>query len=125
MGIDIYLSWRNQHAAQEDAQVTGFSVVHGHLGYLREAYHGELYATHHLVPEAFMSEDGIAEIPAATLRARLHETLAIVEERQRIVYEQTDPARIADVQRSFIDFVELAEAKERRTGAPCTVRASH
>jgi hypothetical protein len=43
----------------------GFSVEHGHLGYLREAYHGEPYATRVLVPESF--ETGRAEIPAATL----------------------------------------------------------
>lgn len=36
------------------AQQTGFSVVHGHVGYLREAYHGEPYATRVLVPEAFV-----------------------------------------------------------------------
>jgi hypothetical protein len=125
MGIDIYLSWRNQKEEQQDAQLTGFSVVHGHVGYLREAYHGEPYATRHLVPEAFGSEDGTAEIPAAVLRARLPETLAIAEERERTVYNETDPEAIADVKRSFIDFVELAEAMERATGAPCTVTASY
>jgi hypothetical protein len=40
MGIDIYAEWRGQTDAESDAQVAGFSGVHGHVGYLREAYHG-------------------------------------------------------------------------------------
>jgi predicted Rossmann fold nucleotide-binding protein DprA/Smf involved in DNA uptake len=45
MGIDIYARWKGQTRQEQEAQYTGFSVVHGHLGYLREAYHGEPYAT--------------------------------------------------------------------------------
>jgi len=125
MGIDIYLSWRNQEAEEAEAQCTGFSVVSGHVGYLREAYHGEPYATHVLVPEVFGPETSRAQIPAATLRARLPQVLDIAEERERTLYRETDPAAIADVKRSFIDFVELAEAKERATGEACTVTASY
>lgn len=125
MGIDIYLSWRNQAEEQHAAQITGFSVVSGHVGYLREAYHGEPYVTHFLVSEVFGNDTASAAIPAATLRARLPEALELAEERERTVYNETDPAAIADVKRSFIDFVELAEAKERASGAPCTVTASY
>lgn len=125
MGIDIYLSWRNQKEEEAAAQITGFSAVHGHVGYLREAYHGEPYATHVLFPEVFGPETATAPIPARRLRERLPQALAVAEERERTVYAETDPAAIADVKRSFIDFVELAEAKERATGEPCTVRASY
>ena len=62
MGIDIYAQWDGMTAQEEAAQVTGFSIEHGHVGYLREAYHGEPYATKVLVPEAF--ETGRAPIPS-------------------------------------------------------------
>ena len=56
MGIDIYAKWDRMSRQEEAAQITGFSVEHGHVGYLREAYHGEPYATKVFVPQAF--EDG-------------------------------------------------------------------
>jgi hypothetical protein len=37
MSIDIYARWRDMSAKERDAQITGFSVLHGHVGYLREA----------------------------------------------------------------------------------------
>ena len=70
MGIDIYARWPGQTEAETDAQGTGYSIAHGHIGYLREAYHGEPYATRVLVPEAFdrVAHPSGAPIPAATLR---------------------------------------------------------
>jgi hypothetical protein len=53
----VYTSWRGQTEKEQAAQITGFSVVHGHVGYLREAYHGEPYATRVLVPEAFAAKE--------------------------------------------------------------------
>src|SRR5579859_2358021 len=53
MGIDIYAKWDGMTEAEEDEQYRSLlSAEHGHLGYLREAYHGEPYATKVLVPEA-------------------------------------------------------------------------
>jgi hypothetical protein len=95
------------------------------VGYLREAYHGEPYATRFLCPEVFGPETATAAIPAARLRERLPQALLFAEERERRIYRETDPKAIADVVRSFTDFVELAEAKERATGEPCTVTASY
>src|SRR5665213_1209510 len=63
MGIDIYAEWHGMSDAEKKAQVTGFSVEHGHVGYLREAYHGEPYATHVLLAESF--ETGRAAIKKA------------------------------------------------------------
>jgi hypothetical protein len=34
------------------------SSVHGHVGYFRESYHAEAYATMYLCREAFESADG-------------------------------------------------------------------
>ena len=98
----------------------------GHIGYLREAYHGGPYATHYLVAEAFASDEGQAQIPAAVLRQRLPETLRLAKERQQQVYGC--PAPMADdepVIQSFTDFVELCERKERETGEPVTIIASY
>ena len=128
MGIDIYAHWRDQSEEETDAQCTGFSITHGHVGYLREAYHGEPYATREFVPEAFDHDtypEG-APIAAATLRKRLRKTLAVARARQLIVYKE--PAGSDDTKmvcKSFTDFVELCEARERVTGAPCTIHASY
>src|SRR6516225_8391052 len=43
-GIDVYAHWKGKTLAEERAQITGHSVAHGHVGYLREAYDGEPYA---------------------------------------------------------------------------------
>lgn len=124
MGIDIYLRWTLQTDAEQEAQHTGYSVTHGHVGYLREAYHGEPYATKALLPECFA--DGTygapQAIPAATLRKRLPEVVRLAVQREREVYrnevDESDP-----VIRSFVDFVELAERMEAE-GRGVTVVAS-
>jgi hypothetical protein len=48
MGIDIYARWKGQTAEEKKAQLAGFSLEHGHVGYLREAYHGNPCATMYL-----------------------------------------------------------------------------
>ena len=128
MGIDIYARWPAQTEAEKEAQCTGFSIEHGHVGYLREAYHGEPYATRVLVPEAFDHEthpEG-APIQAATLRERLPDTLATATRRQQLVYKEgPDNNTTRIVLQSFSDFVELCERKERETGEPCSIVASY
>jgi hypothetical protein len=123
MGIDIYTRWKGQTADEVHAQFTGFSTIHGHVGYLREAYHGGPYATKYLLWEAFECPDR-CRIPASRLRERLPRTLELVEERARTVYGETNEAAIAEVKQSFVDFVELCEAKERATGEPVLIIAS-
>lgn len=61
MGIDVYLRWRNQTSDEHNAQMTGFSLISGNVGYLREAYHGGPYATRVLVPEAFDENTSCSE----------------------------------------------------------------
>ncbi|MGH2411196.1 MAG: hypothetical protein ACRDGS_12620, partial [Chloroflexota bacterium] len=104
MGIDIYANWDGMTAEEDAAQITGFDIWKGHVGYLREAYHGEPYATKVLVPEAF--EKGGARIEAATLQRRLSETLRIAEQREREIYGETNAAEIGRTLESFRDFVE-------------------
>jgi hypothetical protein len=124
MGIDIYARWREQTEDEIQAQYNaGFSAVQGKVGYLREAYHGEPYATRHLCAEAFAEGEG-AVIPAATLRERLPETLRLAEERERTLYDGKEED-IRAVRQSFSDFVSLCERKERETGAPVRIIASY
>lgn len=123
MGIDIYAEWDGMTEADKAAQVTGFSVEHGHVGYLREAYHGEPYATKVLVPEAF--EESRVPIYAEALQDRLAATLVVAEEREREIYGVTDQAEIDRVLKSYSDFVELCARKEAETGEPCLIIASY
>ncbi len=109
--------------AEKDAQVTGFSVEHGHVGYLGEAYYAQPFATKHLFPEAFMY--GRAPITAATLLKRLPEALQIAERRERQMYGVTDAEAIKRVLKSYRDFVALCAQKEYETGHSCLIIASH
>lgn len=122
MGIDIYSRWKNMTDAEKEGQYTGFSVTSGDVGYLREAYHGEPYATKYFVSEAFSAPDGEVKIPAHILRSRLPETLRIAAERNNKLYEGDN---MRDVLKAFIDFVELCEAKEEETGESPTITASY
>jgi hypothetical protein len=122
MGIDIYAKWDGITEAEEAAQITGFSAVHGHVGYLREAYHGEPYATKVLVPEAF--EEHRVPIYAATLESRLPATLVVAEARERKIYGVSDQAEIDRVLKSYRDFVSLCASKEAETGEPCLIIAN-
>lgn len=71
MGIDVYLSWSGMTKKDKENQMVGFSSIHGHVGYLREAYHGGPYATKILVREAFEAKSCKAKISAAVMRERL------------------------------------------------------
>jgi hypothetical protein len=125
MGIDIYAHWRGQTREEKQAQVCGFDATAGKIGYLREAYHGEPYATRYLVREAFESNDAAARIPAAVLRERLPHTLELAMERERRVYGEASAAPDDPVVRSYTDFVTLCETKERETGQPVKIIASY
>jgi hypothetical protein len=163
------------------AQLTGFRVDKGNVGYLREGYHGGPYATMALLPEGWdnnlqLDEDGAFAIEAKTLRERLPATIMVAIYRQETVYGQgIDPSnlgnigddleaglrphlaaifatiqdrsateivanttdeqkrqaneliakrKLPDYALSFVDFVDLAEKKEKETGEPCRVIVS-
>jgi hypothetical protein len=128
MGIDVYLKWEGQTEAELAAQITGFSIEAGHVGYLREAYHGVPYATYVLVPEGWEdakgNHPGEVEVPAATLLKRLPKAIKACIERHRRVYHETigpdDPPC-----KAFSDFVRLAVEMEKKTGQPCRVYVSY
>jgi hypothetical protein len=126
MGIDIYMRWDGITEQEKQSQLTGFSVTSGHLGYLREAYHGGPYATKKLVPEAFEAEDAgyEAQISAELMRARLPEVIETCLHREQHVYGKTNVTKDSPIALAFVQFVELAEKQEAATGIPVTVRAS-
>ena len=135
MGIDVY----NQTAQQENGGDSGggFNTLAGHKGYLREAYHGETYATQYLVEECFDlkhqkdEKNGVSYrtrvyIPSKVLRARLPKTLELVKERYKTTYKAKDD-EIKEAQKSFIDFVVLAEKLEKESmfKSACEIYASY
>lgn len=125
MGIDVYLRWELQTDEERDAQITGFSIGHGHVGYLREAYHGEPYATMALLPECF-AEGASCEpqvLSAATLRERLPQAMKLALQREREVYKNPDANEDSPAVRSFAEFVALAERLEAQ-GQEVSVVAS-
>lgn len=121
MGIDIYATFDGMTETEKAAQYTGFDVHQGAVGYLREAYHGDPYATRELVPEAFAADNGEAQIPAAVLRERLPLVLATARLRALKVYKEPDERAV----QAFADFVAYCESAEAKTGKPCTIIASY
>ena len=129
MGIDIYMRWKGMTEEEEQAQYTGYSTWSGHVGYLREAYHGGPYATMEFLPEAFQEDtpDEGVQIASVTLRERLGAIVELVVYRESHVYGKVfedDPLKDRTI-RSYIDFVELAERKETETGEPIRIVASY
>lgn len=59
MGIDIFAKWNNQTDSDHAAQAADWLTTDGgRIGYLREAYHGEPYATQYFCAEIFESDIG-------------------------------------------------------------------
>lgn len=123
MGIDVYLRWELMTEDEVERQFQGFDITIGRDGYLREAYHGEPYATRALVPEAFDADGDPVRIPAKTLRDRLPETMKAAMRRERQIYHER-PNEDSPAIRSFVEFVELAEALEA-DGKSFTIAASY
>lgn len=98
MGIDVYLKPKNQTEEEREAQLTGFSIVDGHNGYLREAYHGGPYATQILLPECWEEEGMIEEsekrygyrIPVEKLKERLPYVMLASLIRHYLKYENSE-----------------------------------
>ena len=130
MGIDCYLinpdtdQIHAEEIGQEEAM--GFNPFSGHVGYLREAYHGGPYATQVLLKEGWLDEkrdeEGNFTLEASTLRHRLPETLEAAAIRNRQNYADRDEEAVL---KSFKDFVDLAENIEKEKGKPCKFYVSY
>jgi hypothetical protein len=122
MGIDAYLLWSQEDAADPDAWIDKYCGYTGADGYLREAYRGGPYATKVLLAEAFDPEnDGSVSIPAEVLRARLPRVLAMVREKNAAHGSSAVDAAIQE----YIDFVELAERVQAETNEPVWIYVSY
>jgi hypothetical protein len=125
MGIDIYARWKGQTRRERKDQQTGFSTIHGHTGYLREAYHGGPYVTRFLVREAFETDDCEAHIPAAVLKSRLPQAVVLSLIRHQLVYNDQVPHMlnaekpeeiIAAVAKMFAAGGEVEQARKGEEG---------
>lgn len=122
MQVNIHAVWKNQSKMELYAQRAHRRYTDlGKLGCLYEEFDGETSATRYLFSEAFESKlAGCAEIPAARLQERLPDALELVEENEILVncslYQW-----IEAVQKSYCDFVELCERKEKATGEPVLI----
>lgn len=119
MGIDVYLKWEGQTKEEADEQITGFSIGHGHVGYLRESYGSPLTATTELIPSQYWHEQNGEPIDPAVLRENLPAALEVCKKR----YEG-NPENTAMAVKSFEDFVALAEAKAAE-GREVRIRISY
>jgi hypothetical protein len=123
MGIDIYSRWKNQDE-NDKSQVTGFSVIAGNVGYLREAYHGGPYVTKYLVAEAFKDD---AKIPASILRERLPIAVLMAMYREKKVYSKEDPtvATFDDIQDKLKDVFSVQMKDESHEEFVKTITPHH
>jgi hypothetical protein len=117
MGIDIYTKWKYMTKAEEKKQFTGFSAVSGQYGYLREAYHGEPYATRILLPEAFKKSEWV-KIPAARLKSRLPSAMHAALVREKVIYKNKRATLKSPVVQAFAKFVAFIEKLEKAGKQP-------
>lgn len=113
MGIDVYLRWDDMTAADEEAQYTGFDIHKGETGYLREAYHGEPYATMVLISEDWENQPKKGfKIKNDVLKARLPDVIKACKERSFKLYKSTEDEQEEDAL-AFKHFVKLHEKLEK------------
>lgn len=118
MGIDVYLHWDGQTKAEEEKQYTGYSVTSGHVGYLREAYHGEPYVTIFLFGPEWDDDAKLSEglvIKNADLVSRLPKALVIANQRNAKLYHGSQQEGVL---KSFEDFVALHGRLEKEGKHP-------
>jgi hypothetical protein len=64
------------------------------------------------------NKDQICQVPSKVLRATLPITARIITQRYKLIYNNTDTAGSASVVKSFMQFVELYEDKEKQRKHP-------
>ena len=127
MGIDIYMKWDGMTKEEKESQYTGFEVSGkaGAVGYLRESYGSEPYATHVLVPEAFDNEsweenDYYVPFQTHILEARLENAVETAHERGRNYGMESH----SNMEEALRNFVKLAREKEDE-GKKISIHASY
>ena len=105
---------------QKDRQITAFDTTMGRTGYLREAYHGEPYATEKLIPEARNKtlDPSNLQVPNRLLKQRLPSTIKAAIKREQTIYKAKNVTIKSPVVKSYIDFVALHEKLEKAGKKP-------
>jgi hypothetical protein len=106
MGIDVYLKWDGQTEEEKQAQLTGCSIVHGHKGYLREAYHGGPYATRVLfrgIDLEHEDADGYVPVTAKQLEDNIKEAVFCTLIRELKVYGSQRQPAVVDIKETVGD----------------------
>jgi len=112
MGIDVYLKWTDMTKGDKQAEITGFDIYKGDVGYLREAYHGGPYATEVLVSENWDKQPkGGFAIANSVLQERLPLVVATAKARAKLIYKAQTEEQDMTAQ-AFIDFVAFHKEKE-------------
>lgn len=107
MGIDVYMIWRGITEEEKERQFTGYGVVHGHVGYLREAYGGDISAISLLWKDT--NWDRPIHLKVKTLEKRMPEVIRAIKKR----YAGDEDREITQlVIKSFKDFIKLYKEKE-------------
>lgn len=133
MGIDVYMKWDGFKEEDKEKQLKGFDATIGDAGYLREAYHGEPYATMLLCGEGFEDERfkhaynpkakeddddyGYVKIAGDVLIERMPVVIQAAIERNIKLYNSTFDQSLPYI-KSFLDFVALYVKKEREGKHP-------
>lgn len=104
MGYNIYLQWDGMTKKDQEAQYTGFSIVHGHVGYLRESYGGRCHATHIL--QDLAGGDYELTIDNYKLADKKNEIIEAIEVRYK------DSEIKDEVVKSWVAFIALHKEKE-------------
>lgn len=109
MGFDVYLKWDGITTDEESAQITGYSLVHGHVGYLRWSYEEPNPVLALLKP--WMTDDypeEISGVPSADLVKRLPKAKDTI-----LSYDDMSDQAKVEIVESFANFVLLYEKKEK------------
>ncbi|MEM5772583.1 MAG: hypothetical protein QXO65_03675 [Candidatus Aenigmatarchaeota archaeon] len=63
MGTDIYMNWKGMTKKEKDAQITGFQIYMGHVGYLRASIgmYAENELLHRIFPEEYWEKGDFLE----------------------------------------------------------------
>jgi hypothetical protein len=113
LGYDIYLKWEGMTENDKERQITGFSLKHGHVGYLRASIHfdGLIDIFKQLFKEAWTGyNEGEIELEKRQLEKR-YKKLNWAKFNQNVERWEMKEERVKEIKTSVENFVHLAESK--------------
>jgi hypothetical protein len=113
MGYDIYLKWEGMTENDKDKQRTRFSLIHGHVGYLRASFnfYGLIDIFKQLFKESWTGyNEGEMELEKGELQKR-YKNLNWGKFDLNVERWEMSEERIREIKTSVENFVHLAETK--------------